>query len=87
MEGVYCGSVNIGNPNEISIGELALKIKNIVSYQGDIIYDTTKPEGSKKKSLSSKKINDLGWFSQIDLDMGLKSFYAWYLSNYQKLKR
>ena len=79
--------INVGTGKSISIKDFALKIKNIVSYQGDIIYDTTKPEGSKKKLLSSKKINDLGWYSQIDLDMGLKSFYKWYLSNYQELKR
>ena len=67
------GVVNIGTGKDHSIKEIAEKIKNIFQYNGDIIFDTEKPNGMKRKLLDVSKINSLGWSSSIDLDSGLKN--------------
>ena len=64
---------------------MAELIRDIVGFDGDIIWDKTKPDGTPKKILDSSKINDLGWNSKIDLLDGIKSTYNWYLKNYQKI--
>ena len=64
--------LNVGSGEEISIKDLALKIKNLVDYKGDISYDLSKPDGNPRKLIDSKLINELGWKSKIDIDYGLK---------------
>lgn len=76
---------NVGSNEEIKIVDLAELIRDIVGFDGDIIWDKTKPDGTPKKILDSSKINDLGWNSKIDLLDGIKSTYNWYLKNYQKI--
>jgi len=76
---------NVGSNQEIKIFDLAELISDIVGFDGDIIWDKTKPDGTPKKILDSSKINDLGWNSKIDLLDGIKSTYNWYLNNYQKI--
>ncbi|OGI33476.1 MAG: GDP-fucose synthetase [Candidatus Moranbacteria bacterium RIFOXYC1_FULL_44_13] len=70
--------INIGTGKEISIKELANKIKNIVNFQGKIEWDKSKPDGTKRKLLDAKKINSLGWNSETSLDEGLEKTIAWY---------
>ena len=76
---------NVGSNQEIKIAGLAELIRDIVGFDGDIIWDKTKPDGTPKKILDSSKINDLGWNSKIDLLDGVKSTYDWYLKNYLKI--
>ena len=76
---------NVGSNEEIKIVSLAELIRDIVGFDGDIIWDKTKPDGTPKKILDSSKINELGWNSKIDLIDGIKSTYNWYLKNYQKI--
>ena len=66
------GVVNVGTGIDISIGEIAEKIKNIFEYNGDIIFDRSKPNGMKRKLLDVSEINNLGWKSSVSLDLGLK---------------
>lgn len=73
--------VNVGVGEDISIKELAEKIKNIVGYQGEIIFDTTKPDGTPRKLVDVSKINALGWKANISLDEGLQKVYQWFLDN------
>lgn len=79
----YNGSeiVNIGLGQDISMKELAYKIKEIVEYQGELVFDVTKPEGMPRKLLDVSKANALGWKAAIDLDSGLKKTYNWFKSN------
>jgi len=72
--------INIGSGAEISIRELALKIKNVVGFEGNIKYDESKPDGVMRKILDSSKINNLGWKAKIGYDEGLKLTYDWYLA-------
>jgi GDP-L-fucose synthase len=73
--------VNIGVGNDISIRDLAEKIKAVVGYKGAIEWDTTKPDGMPRKLLDVSKLNKLGWKDTIDFDGGLKEMYQWFLKN------
>ncbi len=70
--------INIGTGEDISIKELALLIKEIVGYKGDIIFDATKPDGTPRKLLNVEKINKLGWRSNISLYDGIVKTIEWY---------
>ena len=73
--------INIGSGVEVSIYDLANMIKVVVGYDGDIIFDVTKPDGTPRKLMDSGIINSLGWTSVIGLKDGLEDTYAWYLSH------
>ncbi len=64
--------LNVGTGVDISIRRLAEKISSIVNFKGEIIWDHTKPDGTPKKLLNVKRINDLGWKAKIDLDSGIR---------------
>jgi len=74
--------MNIGSGEEISINKLAKKIKSIIKYEGELQFDSTKPDGNPRKLLNSAKIFDYGWKPLVDLESGLKKTYNWYLKNY-----
>ena len=73
--------LNVGSGNEISISSLIDLIKNIVGYQGDIKFDTSKPDGNPRKLLDTTKLNNLGWKASIDLESGLEKTYNWFKNN------
>ena len=76
----YSGNdiVNIGVGKDIPIFELAEKIKRIVGFEGEVVFDTSKPDGTPRKLVDVSKINKLGWRAKISLDEGLKETYSWY---------
>ena len=69
--GKFLNHLNVGTGKDISIKELATKIAAITNYRGEILWDTSKPDGTPKKLLDVSRINKLGWESKIDLDKGL----------------
>lgn len=69
------GIVNVGTGKEISITDLALLIKGIVGYEGEIVYDKTKPDGMARKLLDVSKLSSLGWKATIELKEGIKKVY------------
>ncbi len=73
--------VNIGSGDEVSIKYLAIKIKNILNYEGEIIFDETRPDGNPRKLLDSSFINSLGWSSRTSLDEGLTKTFNWFSKN------
>ena len=75
--------INIGTGEDISIHELAEKIKKIVDYKGKVNWDTTKPDGTPRKLLNVKKINVLGWKSSTPLDKGLKLAYEYFVNKFR----
>ena len=75
------GLYNIGSGEEISILDLAEKIKSILGYKGKLIFDTTMPDGNPRKLLDSTKINLLGWKSNTQLDDGLEKTISWFTKN------
>jgi GDP-L-fucose synthase len=74
--------VNVGVGEDISILELAELIKDIVGFEGEIVNDTSKPDGTPRKLLDVSKLNDLGWEAQISLKEGIKNTYEWFKENY-----
>jgi GDP-L-fucose synthase len=79
--------VNIGVGEDISIKELALLIKDIVGYQGEIKLDTSKPDGTLRKLLDVSKLHSLGWKHTIALGEGIEETYLWFLNNYAGIKK
>ena len=73
--------VNIGSGHEVSIKELADKISKAVGFNGEIIWDLNKPDGTMRKVLDSSKITKLGWKPSITLDQGILATVEWYLQN------
>jgi GDP-L-fucose synthase len=73
--------INIGSGHEVSIKDLASKISNAVGFNGEIIWDSSKPDGTMRKVLDSSKIANLGWKPLISLDQGIASTVEWYLQN------
>lgn len=69
------GHINIGSGVEISIKELADSIKKTVGYEGNIDWDTAKPNGTPRKLMDSSKINRLGWSPKISLEEGIQKVY------------
>jgi GDP-L-fucose synthase len=67
--------INIGCGEDISIKNLALIIKEIVGFEGELAFDTSKPDGTPRKLLSIDKLHNLGWKHQIELEEGIKSVY------------
>ncbi len=73
------GTINIGTGVDVSIKNLAQEVKKVVGYEGKLIFDTTKPDGTPRKLLNVKKIHDLGWKHKINLDAGVKKTYKSFL--------
>jgi len=78
--------INIGSGEEISINDLAIKIKNLVGFSGELKFDNSKPDGNPRKLLDTKLINSFGWKSTTSLDDGLKHTYNWFIKNIKDLK-
>jgi GDP-L-fucose synthase len=69
------GLVNIGTGVDISIKELALLIKDIVGYKGDLVFDSSKPDGTKRKLMDVSKLHALGWKHQLNVAEGIRQVY------------
>jgi GDP-L-fucose synthase len=76
------GLVNIGTGEDLSIKELALLVKNIVGYPGEISFDTTKPDGTPRKLMDVSKLHSKGWRHRVELQEGVKLAYLDFLSKF-----
>ncbi|MCL5875723.1 MAG: GDP-L-fucose synthase [Candidatus Dependentiae bacterium] len=81
----YTGNspVNIGLGHDITMRDLAYKIKDIVGYQGKLVFNTNKPDGMPQKLLNVNKINALGWSPETHLDDAIRLTYQWYVEHLQ----
>ena len=77
--------INVGSGQEVSILQLANMIKSVVGFQGDLSFDSSKPDGNPRKLLDSSVITELGWKPKTELEDGLKITYDWFLNNETKL--
>ena len=73
--------LNVGSGKEISIYDLAKKLKKIIDFQGELVFDKSMPDGNPRKLLDSNKINQMGWMPTVDIDKGLETTYNWYKKN------
>lgn len=77
------GLVNVGCGEDLTVRELAERIRRIVGYEGDVVFDDTKPDGTPRKLLDVSRLRNLGWTPRISLDQGLRDTYRWYVENVQ----
>ncbi|MEK7568561.1 MAG: GDP-L-fucose synthase [Patescibacteria group bacterium] len=75
--------INVGTGEDVTIKELAEKIKEVVGYRGEIIWDITKPDGTPRKLLDVSKLHTLGWGHSISLNDGISSTYKWFKENHK----
>lgn len=78
------GQVNVGSSSELSIRELAQKVQNIVGYQGSVVWDESKPDGTPRKLMDSSKLRAMGWKPSIPLNKGLELVYKLFKATYEK---
>lgn len=70
--------INIGTGEDLTIGELAQLIKKIIGFEGEIVYDKTKPDGTPRKLMDVTRLHNLGWKHKHSLEQGIKKTYEWY---------
>jgi GDP-L-fucose synthase len=73
--------INVGTGEDIEIRELAEIIKKVVGYEGEIVNDTTKPDGTPRKLLDVTRLHNLGWKHKVELEEGIRKVYEWYSVN------
>lgn len=78
--------INIGTGEDLSIRELALLVKGITGFKGNIVWDKNKPDGTPRKLLDVSKLHALGWKHKIDLHTGLAKTYQWYKDPHTRKK-
>jgi GDP-L-fucose synthase len=71
--------INVGTGEDISISEFATTVAKVVGYEGDIVFDTSKPDGTPRKLLDVSKAHSYGWRHQIELEEGLRQTYSWFV--------
>lgn len=76
------GFINIGTGGDISIKDLALLIQKIVGFEGKLVFDTSKPDGTPRKLMDVSKLHSMGWKHQIELEEGIKIVYEDFIKNY-----
>ena len=74
--------VNIGTGEEVSIRELAETVKEVVGFEGELVFNTDMPDGTPRKLTTVDKLHGLGWKHKVSLNEGIKLAYNWFLENY-----
>ena len=77
---------NVGSGKDITIKELAETIQKVTGHQGEIIWDSEKPDGTPRKLLDVSKMTAMGWSYSIELEEGIEKTYAWFLDNIDRIK-
>jgi len=79
--------LNVGYGNDYRISEIAQMVKDIIGFNGDIVFDTSKPDGMFRKIIDSTKVRSLGWKPEISLREGIKLTHSWYVENINSIIR
>ncbi|MDB3938268.1 GDP-L-fucose synthase [Flavobacteriaceae bacterium] len=77
---------NVGSGKDITIKELAETIQKAVGHQGEIVWDSSKPDGTPRKLMDVSKMIDIGWTYSTELDEGIEKTYKWFLENIKNFK-
>jgi GDP-L-fucose synthase len=76
------GFINIGTGHDITIKELALLIQKAVGFEGELVFDTSKPDGTPRKLMDVSKLHSKGWNHQVELEQGIRLVYEDFKNNY-----
>jgi GDP-L-fucose synthase len=79
--------INVGTGVDCTIRELAETMQRVVGFEGKLVFDTTKPDGTPRKLMNVDRLKKLGWQYSIDLETGLRKTYAWFLQNVEGLRQ
>lgn len=79
-------AINVGFGTDVTIRELADIVADVVGFEGEIVQDPTKPDGSPRKLLDSSRITELGWRPRIGLREGIVETYRWFVTNHRKVR-
>ena len=71
--------INAGTGTDLTIKELAETVQKVIGHEGEIQWDSTKPDGTPRKLMDVSRINKLGWQASIELKQGISETYTWYL--------
>ena len=78
--------INVGTGEDVTIRELAETIAEVVGYDGQIGFDTSKPDGTARKLMDVTRLTRMGWQARIGLRAGIESTYEWFLENQANLR-
>jgi GDP-L-fucose synthase len=78
--------VNVGTGEDIAIADLARLVADVVGFEGNLRFDTSKPDGTPRKLLDVSRLHSLGWHHEISLRAGIQSTYEWFLHNLDHLR-
>jgi GDP-L-fucose synthase len=78
--------INVGSGEEVSIRELAETVSSVVGYEGELVFDATKPDGTPRKLLDNSRIENLGWKAQTTLRDGLAEAYRWFVEHEESFR-
>jgi GDP-L-fucose synthase len=78
--------INVGSGVELSIRQLAEKVRDIVYPEADLVFDTSKPDGTPRKVLDVTRLRALGWQPSTRLDDGIAETYDWYVRHHDSLR-
>ncbi|MEZ9855719.1 GDP-L-fucose synthase family protein [Vibrio breoganii] len=73
--------INVGTGVDCTIREMAETMAKVTGFEGDIVFDTTKPDGTPRKLMDVSRLSDLGWTFNVSLELGLTTTYQWFLEN------
>lgn len=76
--------VNIGTGEDIAIKDLALLVKEVVGFTGELVFDTSKPDGTPRKLMDVSRLHSLGWKHKIDIESGIRSVYQQFQKNLEE---
>jgi len=81
-----CSHINVGTGRDITIAELATTMARVVGFEGDIEFDTSKPDGTSRKLMDVSRLGSLGWEYSVELEQGLGMTYEWFLDHLDELR-
>ena len=79
--------INIGWGKDQTIRELAETVTSVVGYEGDLLFDTTKPDGTMRKLQDVSRMQELGWVAKVALREGMEKTYQWFLQNQDSVRK
>jgi GDP-L-fucose synthase len=78
--------INVGTGVDCTIRELTETVAEVIGYEGEIVWDITKPNGTPRKLLDVSRLNTLGWKAKIGLEEGLRDAYQWFLKHQEDFR-
>ena len=73
--------INVGTGKDVTIREMAETMRQVVEFKGNVVFDTSRPDGPPRKLIDVSRLSNMGWEYTTDLEQGFSKTYKWYLNN------